>query len=69
MDDLGAGFWLKLASIFIAGAIILFIFTLLFLHAIYAWGLFGTMLLLAAIALFAGWMYDRKNARQTEGSV
>ena len=69
MDDLGAGFWLKLAGIFIAGAIILFIFTLLFLHAIYAWGLFGTMLLLAAIALYAGWMYDRKNARQTEGSV
>lgn len=69
MDDLGAGFWLKLAGIFIAGAIILFIFTLLFLHAIYAWGLFGTMLVLAAIALFAGWMYDRKNARQTEGSV
>jgi len=69
MDDLGAGFWLKLAGIFIAGAIILFIFTLLFLHAIYAWGLFGTMLLLAAIALFAGWMYDRKNARQTEGSL
>jgi predicted membrane protein len=66
MDDLGAGFWLKLAGIFIAGAIILFILTLLFLHAVYAWGLFGTLLVLAAIALFFGWLYDRRNPTHTE---
>ncbi|HEU5215243.1 MAG TPA: hypothetical protein VFU30_06860 [Gaiellaceae bacterium] len=69
MDDLGWGFWLKLFGIFIGGAILLFIFTMLFLHAVYAWGLFATFLVLAAIALFAGWMFDRKNARHTEGSV
>lgn len=68
MDDLGAGFWLKLAGIFIAGAIILFILTVLFLHAVYAWGLFGTLLVLAAIALFAGWLYDRREQRQRQGS-
>ena len=66
MDDLGAGFWLKLAGIFIAGAIILFILTLLFLHAVYAWGLFGTLLVLAAIALFFGWLYDLRNPTHTE---
>lgn len=66
MDDLGAGFWLKLAGVFIAGAILLFIFTMLFLHAVYAWGLFGTLLVLAAIALFFGWLYDRRNPSHSQ---
>ena len=66
MDDLGAGFWLKLAGVFIGGAILLFIFTLLFLHAVYAWGLFGTLLVLAAVALFFGWLHDRRNPSHTE---
>jgi len=44
------------------GAVLLFIFTLLFLHAVYAWGLFGTFLAIAVLALIAGWFFDRRNA-------
>ena len=66
-DDLGWGFWGKLAGLFLLGAILLFIFTLLFLHAIYAWGLFGTFQAIAVLALIAGWFFDRRNAGpQTE---
>jgi hypothetical protein len=66
MDDLGWGFWGKLAGLFIVGAIILFILTVVFLHAIYAWGLFGTFLALAVVALIAGWFVDRRNAHRHE---
>jgi hypothetical protein len=61
-DDLGWSFWGKMAGVFLVGAILLFIFTLLFLHAIYAWGLFGTFLAIAVLALIAGWFFDRRNA-------
>jgi putative flippase GtrA len=63
-DDLGWGFWGKMAGVFLVGAIVLFILTLLFLHAIYAWGLFATFLAIAVVALIAGWFFDRRNARQ-----
>ena len=66
MDDLGWGFGGKLAGLFVAGAIILSILTVVFLHAIYAWGLFGTFLLLAVVALIAGWFVDRRNANRHE---
>jgi hypothetical protein len=68
MDDLGMGFWLKLAGIFVAGAIILFILTLLLLHAVYAWGLFGALLVLAALALLMGWLYDRRHPSHSGSS-
>jgi hypothetical protein len=61
-DDLGWGFWAKMAGIFFIGAVLLFIFTLLFLHAFYAWGLFGTFLFISILALIAGWFFDRRNA-------
>jgi hypothetical protein len=67
-DDLGWGFWGKLAGIFLLGAVLLFIFTLLFLHAVYAWGLFGTFLFVAVVALIAGWFFDRRNAGKQESS-
>jgi hypothetical protein len=51
-----------MAGIFILGAIVLFILTLVFFHAIYAWGLFGTFLAIAVLALIAGWIFDRRNA-------
>jgi hypothetical protein len=61
-DDLGWGFWGKMAGLFLVGAIVLFILTLVFLHAIYAWGLFATFLFIAIVALIAGWFFDRRNA-------
>jgi hypothetical protein len=62
MDDPGGKFWLKLAGLFVVGAIVLFIFMIIFLKAIYAWGILGTFLLLAVVALIAGWFVDRRNA-------
>jgi len=67
MDDLGPRFWFKCAGVFILGAIVLFIFTVLLLHAIYAWGIFGALLALAVIALALGWTHDRREARRREG--
>ena len=62
MDDLGAKFWFKLAGLFVVGAIALFIFMYIFLKAIYAWGFLATFLLIAVVALIAGYFADRRNA-------
>jgi putative flippase GtrA len=62
-DDLGWGFWAKMAGVFFLGAIVLFILTLVLLHAVYAWGLFAAFLAIAVVALIAGWIFDRRNAR------
>jgi hypothetical protein len=62
MDDLGASFWFKMAGLFVVGAIVLFIFMIIFLKAIYAWGFLAALLALAVIALVAGWFVDRRNA-------
>jgi hypothetical protein len=60
-DGLGFGFWAKGAAIFFLGAIVLFICTIVFLHAIYAWGIFAALMVLAVAALAFGWMHDRRN--------
>ena len=62
MDDLGAKFWFKMAGVFVVGAIVLFIFMIIFLKAIYAWGFLAAFLALAVLALVAGWFADRRNA-------
>lgn len=62
MDDLGAKFWFKMAGVFVVGAIALFIFMIIFLKAIYAWGFLAAFLALAVLALVAGWFVDRRNA-------
>ena len=69
MEDFGWKFWLKLAGLFVAGAIALFIFMWIFLTAIYAWGFLAAMLVLAVGALALGWIHDRRNnASRQEGS-
>jgi hypothetical protein len=70
-DDLGFGFWAKLAGVFLLGAIALVIVLAVFTRAVYAWGIFGAFLGLAAIALIAGWIFDRHDAkeRQDAGAV
>jgi hypothetical protein len=65
-DGLGFGFWAKGAAIFFLGAIVLFICTIVFLHAIYAWGIFAALMVLAVGALVFGWIHDRRNHPATE---
>jgi CHASE2 domain-containing sensor protein len=69
MEDFGLKFWLKMAGLFVLGAIALFIFMWIFLSAIYAWGFLSAMLVLACGALVIGWFVDRRNSGQREGSV
>jgi hypothetical protein len=68
MDDYGWKFWLKVAGLFVLGAIALFVFMWIFLTAIYAWGFLAAMLVLAVGALAMGWLHDRRNAGPQEGS-
>jgi predicted lysophospholipase L1 biosynthesis ABC-type transport system permease subunit len=68
MEDFGWKFWLKMAGLFVAGAIALFIFMWIFLSAIYAWGFLAAFLVLALVALSLGWIHDRRNNPGREGS-
>jgi hypothetical protein len=69
MEDFGFKFWLKMAGLFVLGAIALFIVMWIFLSAIYAWGFLSAMLVLACGALVIGWLVDRRNSGPREGSV
>jgi len=69
MDDYGWTFWLKVAGLFILGAVALFVVMWIFLTAIYAWGFFAAFLVLALVALTFGWLHDRRNAGPQEGSL
>ena len=63
-DDLGFGFWAKLAGVFVLGAIVLIFVFIFFTRAVYAWGIFGAFVALAAIALFFAWIHDRRVQRR-----
>ena len=63
-DGLGAGFWLKLAGLFLLGAIGLFIIMWIFVRASYAWGFLGAFLFLAAGVLLFGWIWDKRQERR-----
>ena len=65
-DDLGFGFWAKMAGVFLLGAVALIIVLIVFTRAVYAWGILGAFLGLAAIALLAGWISDRRAAKERE---
>jgi hypothetical protein len=67
-NDFGFKFWLKIAGLFVLGAIGLFVVMWIFLTAIYAWGFLAAFLVLAVGALALGWLHDRRNAGPQEGS-
>jgi hypothetical protein len=62
-EGLGFGFFLKLAGVCVVGGILVLILFLIFWRAVYAWGLFGAFLVLAAGLSLFGWLWDRRNAR------
>jgi hypothetical protein len=63
-EKLGFKFFVWLAAVVIGGGIALLIILLLFSRAVYAWGFLGAFLVLAAILLLIGWLYDRREARR-----
>jgi len=67
-NDFGFKFWVKIAGLFVLGAIGLFVVMWIFLTAIYAWGFLAAFLALAVGALALGWLHDRRNAGPQEGS-
>jgi hypothetical protein len=60
-DGLGAGFFLKLAGVVVAGGIAVMIVCLIFWRAVYAWGFLGAFLALGAVLCLFAWLYDRRN--------
>ena len=67
-DDFGFKFWLKVAGLFVAGAIGLFVVAWIFISVVYAWSFLGALLLLAVVALALGWIHDRRTASHEESS-
>jgi hypothetical protein len=66
-DDYGWKFWVKVALLFIAGSIGVFVIAWIFLSITYAWSFGGALLLLAVVALTFGWFHDRKTQSHGEG--
>jgi hypothetical protein len=67
MDDkegLGGRFYLWLAGITVLCGIGLLIAFAIFTRALYAWGIFGGFLVIAAALLVFGWFHDRRAAKQ-----
>ena len=64
MEELGAGFWLKMIGVIfaigIAGLVVFFIIG----AAWYAWGFLGAFLFLVAVLAVVAWGYDRSHAKR-----
>jgi hypothetical protein len=60
---MGFAFWLKVAAIALAIAIVSVIVLLLVTSAFVAWGVFGGFLALAVVLMLIGWITDRRRAR------
>ena len=66
-DDYGWKFWVKVAGLFVACSIGLFVVAWIFLSVTYAWSFGSALLLLAVVALTFGWFHDRKTKSHGEG--
>jgi hypothetical protein len=65
-EKLGFRFYAALAGITIALGIALLILFLVFSRAVYAWGAFGTLVVLAIVLLGFAWVMDRRSVRKYE---
>jgi hypothetical protein len=65
-EKLGFRFYAGLAGFTIALGIALLILFLVFSRAVYAWGAFGTLLVLAVVLLAFAWVMDRRSIRKYE---
>ncbi len=57
---MGGRFWIGLVAVIVAIGIGTMIVFLILGAALATWGILGMFLLIAAIALGAGWVYDRR---------
>ena len=57
---MGARFWIVFVASVIAGGILLAIIFRILGQALLHWGFFGAIILIAAVALGFGWLYDRR---------
>jgi hypothetical protein len=65
-DGLGFKFWAGLAGFTLALGIVLLIVFLIFTRAFYAWGAFGTLVVIAVLLLGVAWIYDKRQQREAE---
>jgi hypothetical protein len=63
-EGLGFRFYAGLAGVVIACGLVALVMILLFSRAVYAWGVLGAFLVLAAALLLFGWIFDRRAARE-----
>ena len=62
-EGLGAGFYFKIAGVCLLVAIAAVIFLRIYWRAVYAWGFFGAFIAIGLVAIFFGWIYDRRHPR------
>ena len=62
-DDLDKHFWWRLAGVSALVGIGAFVILILTWKALVAWGLLGLFLFLAALALGASWINDKRHPR------
>ena len=65
----GAKFWFGLVGGVIAAGIAVAIIFWLIGAAVVAWGFFGAILAIAAVAIGFGWLYDRRQPSRYEEPV
>jgi hypothetical protein len=63
-EGLGAKFWLGTFGVLLAAGIGIFIILLIFYRAAYAWGFIGAFLLLFAVLILIGWIWDRRRQKR-----
>ena len=65
-EGLGRRFWLGLVGATLALGIGLFLCFVVFDRAVYRWGALGAFIVLGAVLLLIGWIYDRRQIRAYE---
>jgi membrane protein implicated in regulation of membrane protease activity len=64
VDELGAGFWLKMIGVIVAIGVAGLVVFLIIGMAWYAWGFLGAFLFVVAVLAGIAWFYDRSHARR-----